>query len=932
MRPGRQGYFTMCKPVRLILLCLTTVLIAGCPRPLPQDYQFTSAAAGGDRGALFDGAPSAPTDAEDGGEAEREAREVVEPDVVRRDGDRLYILNQHRGLLIADLAGNTLLGSAPTFGYPRDLYLVGDRAYVLVGYAGGVEIADGVARMAVGSRLYVVDVADPAAPAVIGTTDLPGDFVDSRLVGEVLYAVSAEFRWWWEDTAPGGPGAVAESPGVAKEQTSASWVSSIDVSNPAAMGVVDSVSLEGFGNLIQATADAIFVVAGDWQADRSVITYVDISDPAGAIAVRGSVAVRGQVPDRFKLNAWQGVLRVVSATGWPNREVLVTTVGLGDPDALAVLGETSIEGAENETLFATRFDGPRAYVVTYLIVDPLFVLDLGDPTAPKVSGVLEVPGWSTHIEPLGDRLLALGVDDTDGGRRVSMSLFDVADPAAPGLLDRVSFGEQWSWSSAYEDVKALTVLDGLVLVPFSGWSGESGGFERLQLVGHTRDTLTAHGHVDVQGQIRRSLEHGADLFCLTDEQLVRFDASDPEAPAVVDTLTLAENVTDYLELGPDLGAMIVTRWGEGDVLVRTVDAAGAALGSVAVAAENLAGVFAHGTSVALVSTGWAERGYYEVHWVDCGDPATPVWSRRVRVDFNPYWGGWGWWDQPVPMAGRPAMDLAWWPGGVASDAVLQAGKWLVLRGSAETYDTVIGGDAAGEGVALVDLEAGALAGTVGFGLRGVESLHAANGAIYVCNREDSGADLLGRAVVAYFLRRFDPATRGFGAAANVPGRFLQYDPWSRVLVLEDYQYRGFTGLWREVATVLWDGGAGVQPVDRAALPENAGRLLGSGARVVFEQWDGDYAIGSLAVGTDGRLRAGEPAMVSGAWASLLDARGDRAYVNVGGRAVAQYDLSGRPVLLRVDNVMSVPWKLRFGAEAAFGPLGFSGLLRLPYAN
>lgn len=921
----------MCTPLRACVFLLAVVLLAGCPRPLPQDYRFTSAANGG-RSTQFDGPPTAGPVDDVADEGERAPREVVEPDVIRRDGNLLYILNQHRGLLVADLDTNTLLGGAPTFGYPRDLYLVGARAYVLVGYAGDVILEDGAVRMAIGSRLYVVDVADPAAPAVIGETDLPGDFIDSRLVGDVIYAVSAEFRWWWEESPPGEPGVVEGSPGPAKQQTSASWVSSIDVSDPANIGVVDSVSLDGYGNLIQATAEAIFVVAGDWRNDQSVITYIDIADPAGAIAVRGSVAVRGQVPDRFKLNVWQGVLRVVSATGWPNREVYITTVDLADPDNLRVLGEAPIEGAEDETLFATRFDGPRAYVVTFLIVDPLFVLDLSDPAAPKVTGILEVPGWSTHIEPMGDRLLALGVDDTGGGRRVSMSLFDVADPAAPGLLDRVSFGEGWSWSAAYQDVKALAVIDGLALVPFSGWSGEAGGFERLQLVEYARDDLRARGHVDVQGQISRSLAHGDAFYCVTAEQLVRFDASNPDAPSVIDALTLAENVTDYVELRPGLGAMIITRWGEGDTLVRTVDAAGAALGVAEVAVSNLSAVFAHGDTVALVATGWAERGYYEVHFVDCADPAAPEWTGRVRVEINPHWGGWWWWDAPMPMMGRPAMDIGWWPGGPAADAALQAGKWLVLRGTTDRYDTVIGGGTANEGVALIDLDRAEFTGTVGFGLRGVESLHAANGAIYVTNREDSGVDGLGRGVVAYYLRAFDPASRAFGAAANVPGRFLQYNPATRVLALEDYQYRRFTEVSRQVATVLWDGGAGVQPVARVDLPQGAGALLARGARIVFDQWDQAYRVGSLAVGPGGQLAQGGTAAVEGAWASLIDARGDVAYLNIGGRAVAQYRLDGTPAPVRIDGVMATPWKLRFGAEAAFGPLGYSGLLRLPYAE
>jgi uncharacterized secreted protein with C-terminal beta-propeller domain len=58
-----------------------------------------------------------------------------------------------------------------------------------------------------------------------------------------------------------------------------------------------------------------------------------------------------------------------------------------------------------------------------------------------------VPGWSTYIQPLGDRLLSIGIDNVEGWR-VSVSLFDVADPAKPGLLSRVPIGTNHSWSEA----------------------------------------------------------------------------------------------------------------------------------------------------------------------------------------------------------------------------------------------------------------------------------------------------------------------------------------------------------------------------------------------------------------------------------------------------------------------------------------------------
>ena len=86
----------------------------------------------------LDGVPT--PDAGEENEGGKESRELVEPDVIRRAGNLLYILNQHRGLIIADLDGQRTLSQTPTFGYPRDLYLVGNKAYVLVSYAQDVRL------------------------------------------------------------------------------------------------------------------------------------------------------------------------------------------------------------------------------------------------------------------------------------------------------------------------------------------------------------------------------------------------------------------------------------------------------------------------------------------------------------------------------------------------------------------------------------------------------------------------------------------------------------------------------------------------------------------------------------------------------------------------------------------------------------------------
>ena len=60
--------------------------------------------------------------------------------------------------------------------------------------------------------------------------------------------------------------------------------------------------------------------------------------------------------------------------------------------------------------------GDRAYLVTFETIDPLWVLDLSDPTSPIILGELEVPGVSTYIHPVDDNtLLTIGIGPGDDG-------------------------------------------------------------------------------------------------------------------------------------------------------------------------------------------------------------------------------------------------------------------------------------------------------------------------------------------------------------------------------------------------------------------------------------------------------------------------------------------------------------------------------------
>jgi len=183
---------------RFVLLCALVVLAAGveCPIQPPGNsgYRFTSADLRQSNNAwwTWGGLPAAGRDEDAQAGGEDVPREVTEPDVFRREGDILYVLNQYRGLTLVDLDTEEVLAQLPTFGYPRDLYVRDGRAYVLAGQAANYETNGNTVSYTVQGRLYIADVSTPASASVLSSIALDGAFVDSRLVGDVLYAVCAE--------------------------------------------------------------------------------------------------------------------------------------------------------------------------------------------------------------------------------------------------------------------------------------------------------------------------------------------------------------------------------------------------------------------------------------------------------------------------------------------------------------------------------------------------------------------------------------------------------------------------------------------------------------------------------------------------------------------------------------------------------------------
>jgi hypothetical protein len=199
---------------------------------------------------------------------------------------------------------------------------------------------------------------------------------------------------------------------------------------------------------------------------------------AGHVLRSGASAeVPGMVLDRWSLDAWEGDVRVVTTEvglPLPGRERAPgnrLAVLRADGSRLRTVGSIA-DITPGERLMAARFQGDRAFLVTYEVVDPLLAVDLSDPRDPRIAGVLEVPGYSAYLHPYGeDRLLAVGMDGTATGETTgfAVSLFDVADLSAPERLAVLPYESRWSSSPSLWDPHAFLVWEDVLAVPIVAW-------------------------------------------------------------------------------------------------------------------------------------------------------------------------------------------------------------------------------------------------------------------------------------------------------------------------------------------------------------------------------------------------------------------------------------------------------------------------------
>ncbi len=445
---------------------------------------------------------------------------VHEADIVKSDGNYLYILSD--GILhIVDANPAIEMSEVSTVdieGWGNDMYLVGDKVVILsqpdspVFAMAEQSLSSEIASFWIFEQTIVVtviDVTDRAAPAIKSRSEFDGWVNSSRMIGTKLYMViTNDLAFLNRISADDVDGTTTEVeladllPNVTIEVDGKteysgdvadyseyyypedsdglgfSTIVTMDIDSPQNY---TAQSVVGYPSNIYASTEALYITDTDYTYDGTLRQTTDIykfsfTDSGTELVASGTVP--GRVLNQYSMSEYNGYLRVATTTVSSGRWLFddsdssnAVYVLKQNGDALELAGK--LEGlAPGESIYSARFLGDKGYLVTFEQIDPLFTLDLSDPTNPVAVGELKVPGFSTFITPLGENhLLTIGQDTNDDNgwtfaEGVRLSIFDISDFANPTLAHYEVIGETGAYSEALYNPKAFTLYTQSDLIAF----------------------------------------------------------------------------------------------------------------------------------------------------------------------------------------------------------------------------------------------------------------------------------------------------------------------------------------------------------------------------------------------------------------------------------------------------------------------------------
>jgi inhibitor of cysteine peptidase len=410
---------------------------------------------------------------------------VDEADLVKNDGEYLYLTsndyssNQNYIYIVkADVEDPRVISRIPLENntYLAGMYLTQDSdRLVVIGSEYQFYILDNVPARAEGmiypyqsevsTFLKIYDVSDKVHPALAKNFTLTGSYFNSRMIGDYVYTVVSQPAQIFANNILPLPRIYA---GTEINEVAPSEIYYSDTANytdivenyftyttffglnvkDSGQGPTNMTILMGGASTMYVSLNNMYVTYPTW-SDGQFTSIYRISVDNGNLSFQAKGSVPGNVLNQYSMDEYNNFFRLAT-TNW--KDTTQNSVYVVDMN-LTTVGTLDLKNAEiRETIMSARFIGDKAYIVTFEQKDPFFVLDMSDPTDPRVAGKLEIPGYSSYLHPYDEgHIIGLGMENGV----VKLSLFDVTNVNDPIEMAKYTVQGDYSSSEALYDPKAF---------------------------------------------------------------------------------------------------------------------------------------------------------------------------------------------------------------------------------------------------------------------------------------------------------------------------------------------------------------------------------------------------------------------------------------------------------------------------------------------
>lgn len=531
-----------------------------------------------------------------------QVQNVDEADIVKTDGEYIYYVSNNRVNIIKadglDVLSEIKINTDTEQFLVSELYLKDDKL-IAIGNFQIIEENDEVKDEYKKSFYYrsnvknltkaiVYDISDKNNPVRLRDVALDGNYVNSRMVGDNLYFISRNYKYYYDnmpeyDILPIVQDSVVSEECKVVECTDIIYFKNTNDTNFMMVGGFninedEEVYVETFfgaGDLVYADEDSLYLTRTIYNEENKTIIYKFLLNNS-RIMLQASGEVDGSLNNQFSMDEYNGKLRLATTS-----RIIVTPnkfEDVGDGISKVTRGETTTVNnlivldenlkeigriddlAEGERIYSVRFIGNVGYMVTFKQIDPLFVIDLSDPTNPTVKGELKIPGYSSYLHPYDEtHIIGIGYNTKDNGwggvtnSTMKMSMFDVSDLENPQEVFNVNIGTDYAYSDVIYNHKVLFYKASEDLIGFpvryngNDYRDDKEGFAIFK-INLENNEFESYGEImkpnDYRSNVQRIIYIGDVLYELSTNNIVSYDLNIFEKLDEVE-LNNAEDIVTY---------------------------------------------------------------------------------------------------------------------------------------------------------------------------------------------------------------------------------------------------------------------------------------------------------------------------------------------------------------------------------------------------